>query len=90
MNSIKILPSCKEYIWGGNKLRNYGISSSGSNIAEAWILSFNENGLSTDEHEKPINQVLTKEDLGEKYQKFPFPYGKDSSGHEAHEEPHQN
>ena len=72
MSAIKILPACKEYIWGGNKLRNYGITSSGSNIAEAWIFSYNENGLSTDENGKILSNVLAKEDLGNKYFDFPF------------------
>lgn len=75
MNSIKILPACKEYIWGGNKLRNYGIKSDGNNIAEAWIFSFNPNGLSLDKKGNTIDKILTNEILGKKYSKFPFfPY----------------
>lgn len=75
MDAIKIIPNCKEYIWGGNKLREYGIKSSLNNIAEAWIFSFNENGLSFDSDNNPINKILTKEDLGKKYEGFPFfPY----------------
>lgn len=75
MDFLKIFPATKEYIWGGNKLRNYGIASSGSNIAEAWIFSYNENGLSVDENNDPIKDVITKQDLGKNYGNFPFfPY----------------
>ena len=75
MNAIRVLPATKEYIWGGNKLRNYGITSNDSNIAEAWIFSYNPNGLSTNEEEKPLNKVLSNKDLGKKYLNFPFfPY----------------
>mgnify|MGYP003328214310 CR=1 FL=1 len=75
MNAIKILPACKEYIWGGNKLRSYGIKSNTSNIAEAWIFSYNENGLSTNENGKPLIQVLSDDELGKKYKEFKFfPY----------------
>ncbi len=75
MSAIKILPATKEYIWGGNKLRNYGIKLNDNNIAEAWIFSFNQNGLSTDSMNRPINEVLSIKELGAKYNNFPFfPY----------------
>lgn len=69
---MRVFPATKEYIWGGNKLRNYGITSSTSNIAEAWIFSYNENGLSTNKQGKPIKDILTKQELGKKYESFPF------------------
>ncbi len=72
MSVIKILPATKEYIWGGNKLRNYGIKSDDSNIAEAWIFSFNKNGLSKTEDGRFINEVLSFDKLGKKYRNFPF------------------
>ena len=75
MSVIKILPATKEYIWGGNKLRNYGIESNDSNIAEAWIFSFNKNGLSKTEDGRYIDEVLGFDKLGDKYRNFPFfPY----------------
>lgn len=75
MSVIKILPATKEFIWGGNKLRNYGIKSNDSNIAEAWIFSFNKNGLSKTEDGRNIDEVLGFDKLGNKYRNFPFfPY----------------
>lgn len=72
MNSIKIIGKTFEYIWGGNKLRNYGFTLKGSNISEAWIFSYNEKGISLDVNNNPITKVLTNEDLGYKYSQFPF------------------
>lgn len=75
MKAVKILSSNKEYIWGGNKLKQYSIKSNDSNIAEAWIFSFNPNGLSTDANGNALPNVLLAEDLGEKYSQFEtFPY----------------
>ena len=37
---MKLLPPCKDYIWGGNKLRaKYGKISDADKIAESWELS---------------------------------------------------
>lgn len=75
MNSLRIIPSLKDYIWGGEKLKNYGIDIKNSNVAEAWILSFNDNGPSFLDNGKTLKEGLTKKDLGEKYYNFPFfPY----------------
>lgn len=72
MSALKIIPATKEYIWGGNKLRNYNINSNDSNIAEAWIFSFNKNGVSTTESGAPIDSVLSEKELGKDYSNFPF------------------
>ena len=72
MNAIKVNAKCFDYIWGGNKLRKYGFKSDASNIAEAWIFSYNEKGPSFDNEGRNLSDVLTKEDLGENYFKFPF------------------
>lgn len=41
----KIHPACKQYLWGGEKLiREYGISSPNTPLAEAWVLSAHLDG----------------------------------------------
>jgi len=41
----KIYPATKQYLWGGEKLvRGYGISSSETPVAEAWMLSAHPDG----------------------------------------------
>lgn len=41
----KIHPACKQYLWGGEKLiREYGISSPNTPLAEAWVLSTHSDG----------------------------------------------
>ena len=41
----KIHPACKQYLWGGEKLkREYGISSPNIPLAEAWVLSAHPDG----------------------------------------------
>lgn len=41
----KIHPACKQYLWGGEKLiREYGISSPKTPLAEAWVFSAHPDG----------------------------------------------
>lgn len=45
MSIGKIHPACKQYLWGGEKLiREYGISSQNTPLAEAWVLSAHSDG----------------------------------------------
>ena len=47
METIKLTPACKDYLWGGEKLRqDYGIQSQLHPLAEAWVLSCHPDGLS--------------------------------------------
>ena len=40
MNILKLTPSCKDYLWGGSRLRSdFGIKSDLNPLAEAWVLS---------------------------------------------------
>lgn len=74
MSVTKIFPAYKDYIWGGNKLRNYGMNSTSDRIAEAWVFSYNKNGLSLDKNSQELNIAL-KNKLGKKYDEFEFfPY----------------
>lgn len=47
MKTIKLTPSCKDYLWGGEKLREeYGIQSDLHPLSEAWMLSCYPDGPS--------------------------------------------
>ncbi|MCR5617442.1 MAG: class I mannose-6-phosphate isomerase [Clostridiales bacterium] len=47
MPVYKLRPACKDYIWGGTKLREeYGIDEPGDRVAEAWVLSCHQDGPS--------------------------------------------
>lgn len=47
MSILKLKPSCKDYIWGGNRLKEeYGIAYEGEILAEAWELSCHPDGPS--------------------------------------------
>ncbi len=47
MPVYKLKPTCKDYTWGGTKLREeYGINDPGDRVAEAWVLSCHPDGPS--------------------------------------------
>lgn len=47
MGLLKLKPSCKDYLWGGNRLREeYGVEYDGDVLAEAWELSCHPDGPS--------------------------------------------
>ena len=47
MKAIQLTPSCKDYLWGGEKLRTeYGIQSELHPLSEAWMLSCHPDGPS--------------------------------------------
>lgn len=47
MAMFKLRPSCKDYLWGGSRLRtDYGIDSDLNPLAEAWVLSCHPDGPS--------------------------------------------
>lgn len=44
---FKLLPSCKDYLWGGNKLKTeFGKKYDGDVLAETWELSCHPDGPS--------------------------------------------
>lgn len=47
MSLLKLKPTCKDYLWGGNRLATeYGIEYDGDILAEAWMLSCHPDGPS--------------------------------------------
>ena len=48
MPILKLRPTCKDYLWGGDRLRtDFGIESDLHPLAEAWVLSCHPDGSST-------------------------------------------
>lgn len=76
MEIVKLKPATKDYIWGGNYLKSWGIESNTPNIAEAWELSFNPSGPSViasgKDQGKLLMDIATKEDIGSLPASFPF------------------
>ena len=51
MKAVKLKPACKDYLWGGTKLKtDYGIEADLDKIAEAWVLSCHKDGASVIEN----------------------------------------
>ena len=47
MSILKLKPSCKDYIWGGTRLKEeYGKEYDGDVLAESWELSCHPDGPS--------------------------------------------
>ena len=79
---VKLVPSYKEFLWGGNNLKERYGKESDSDIAESWELSAHEEGVSTIadgefagmEFTKYL-EIIGKEALGRdvaRYDKFPI------------------
>ncbi len=77
---LKLMPSFKDYIWGGNKLKTiYNKQTNISPLAESWELSAHKDGQSTiigGEYDgKTLSEYIRlagKEVLGENCSKFEF------------------
>lgn len=47
LNPVKLIPACKDYLWGGTRLKKeFGISSELDKVAESWELSAHKDGPS--------------------------------------------
>ena len=47
MSILKLKPACKDYLWGGHRLKEeYNVEYEGSVLAEAWELSCHPDGPS--------------------------------------------
>ena len=73
MSILKLYPECKDYIWGGNKLKEkYGKQTDKTPCAESWELSFHKDGLTRLVNGKTLAESVTEKDLGENVKDFPF------------------
>ena len=73
MKIEKLHPECKDYIWGGEKLKTkYGKQTEKTLCAESWELSFHKDGLTRLANGKTLAENVTEMDLGENVNVFPF------------------
>ncbi len=69
----KLYPVCKDYLWGGQKLKTkYRKQSDADICAESWELSFHNDGPTRIKDGRALRDVVTPADLGEKANAFPF------------------
>ncbi len=81
MKPVKLIPTCKDYIWGGTRLYDQYNIGSGGVTAEAWVLSARDNGpcfIADGEYKgETLSHALAaegKQVWGSRAQKFPaFP-----------------
>ena len=73
MKISKLYPECKDYLWGGEKLKTkYGKQTDKSPCAESWELSFHKDGLTRLSNGKTLLETATETDLGTNCKNFPF------------------
>ncbi|MDR2202643.1 MAG: class I mannose-6-phosphate isomerase [Clostridiales bacterium] len=73
-NAIKLIPAVKDYIWGGKKLKDYGVRSDAGRLAEAWVLSMHPDGPSLTEDGRALADVAPRKTWGAccaKFKDFP-------------------
>ena len=73
MEILKLYPACKDYIWGGTKLRErYGKKTDMDPVAESWELSFHKDGETRVADGRTLREVLGATELGTACADFPF------------------
>ena len=70
--AYKLIPSLKDNLWGGNKLRGYGKQTDAPLIAESWELSFVKGSESRLEDGRRIDEAFGRESWGECAARFDF------------------
>ncbi|MBQ7949306.1 MAG: ROK family protein, partial [Clostridia bacterium] len=73
MEILKLIPECKDNIWGGVKLKEkYGKQTDKDPVAESWELSFHKDGPTRLENGKTLQEEVTAKELGRNCDGFPF------------------
>ena len=76
MEILKLIPVCKNYIWGGMKLKEvYGKQTDLSPVAESWELSFHPDGPTRVEGGRALADAFPHEAWGEncaRFDRFPM------------------
>ena len=76
MELVKLKPIVKDYIWGGNYFQSFNKGLGLDRVSECWELSVR--GLDSSiiasgpDSGKPLNEVITKEDVGPIQDRFPY------------------
>lgn len=72
-NAIKLIPSTKSYIWGGDKLiKEYNKKCEDKICAESWELSFHPDGMTRTPDGRTLDKALCDGQLGENCGDFPY------------------
>ena len=73
MDIMRLTPAFKDYLWGGNKLKErYGKRTDLTPCAESWELSFHPDGPSRLTDSRTLAEAVTPRDLGTNVADFPF------------------
>ncbi len=73
MQIEKLYPECKDYLWGGERLKTvFGKITDKTPCAESWELSFHKDGLTKLSNGKTLKEVATSLDLGTNCSNFEF------------------
>ena len=65
MAIYRLIPECKDYIWGGEKLKaKYGKKTDQIRCAESWELSFHKDGLTKIEGGTTLAQAVSEKEMG--------------------------
>ena len=73
MKIEKMIPTCKDYLWGGNKLKEkYGKETELSPCAESWELSYHKDGLTRLSDGRTLDEAFSADELGENVKDFKF------------------
>lgn len=75
MEILRLYPECKDYIWGGEKLKTkYGKRTLVTPCAESWELSFHKDGMTRLYDGTTLSERVDSFELGENAKSFPdFP-----------------
>ena len=76
MELVKLKPSVKDYIWGGNYFQKFNKGVGLSRVSECWELSVRDIDSSIiasgKDEGKKLNDVISKEDIGPVMDRFPY------------------
>ena len=73
MKIQKLYPVCKDYLWGGNKLKEkYGKVTECDPCAESWELSFHKDGKTLLSDGRTLEDAVTDREKGANACDFPF------------------
>ena len=76
MELVKLKPTVKDYIWGGNYFQSFNKGLGLSRVSECWELSVRDNDSSIvasgPDEGKCLNEVIGKDDIGPVMDRFPY------------------